>query len=448
MLHKSWFLRALALCLMAGGLVAAEGSAGTAAPTATRVVRGYYTPPDGTKFNYPYSSSKQRNKIRNHVLRTVNATPTGGSIHIAAFSVNDQTLVNALIRAKRRGVAVQVIANKHTLTGNKKFAPSKSFRMLRKKLGHNVHRRGWSDERVSFAKVCDKSCRGKGGNVHYKMFLFSSAGGRHGTNKQWITMMGSPNLTTFAARGQWNHLTTASGDQARYDAYLNMFEQMKLDRSQGSNQYQDLTSINPETWFFPKPGTTAATDPLVRGLDQIRCTGLTQGYGRNGRTFIRIGAYTWYDTRGTWLAKKVRSLWNAGCDIAIEYSIMGNKAKKILYSPSGRGRIPMRQVGTYAKDGTILTYDHAKYVTVNGAVGDSNGASITWAGTTNFSNLGFYSDDFTQVWRNWATYRAFANDFYRVWRGPHARVPSPTSRVPANIEGRVGTGRYQNLEAS
>ena len=42
--------------------------------------------------------------------------------------------------------------------------------------------------------------------------------GTGATCRQWVTMMGSPNLTTKAAFGQWNHLDTYA-DKATYDLY-------------------------------------------------------------------------------------------------------------------------------------------------------------------------------------------------------------------------------------
>ncbi|MEP6816716.1 MAG: hypothetical protein ABI873_14315, partial [Marmoricola sp.] len=136
-----------------------------------------YTPPDGTKFNHPFLRSSSSN-IRNHVLRTVNSVPSGGLIRLAEFSLNDDRLVNALIADVHRGVSVQVVVNNHNLTGS--LAPtlgkSPSFIRLRKVIGNTRYRPGMNRERVSFARICNRSCRGTGGNVHYKLFLFSSAG--------------------------------------------------------------------------------------------------------------------------------------------------------------------------------------------------------------------------------------------------------------------------------
>lgn len=407
-----------------------------------------FTPRDGTLFNHPHNSHR-RYTIRTHVLRTIRSVPGGGSIRIAAFSVNDGTTTNALIAARNRGVSVQVIVNMHNLIGTRKHASSPSFIHLRHVLGASRTRTGIDPERVSFAKVCTASCRGTGGNVHYKMFLFSSAGGVTGKNKPYITMNGSPNLTMLAARGQWNHLDTYS-DKKTYDTYTKMFNEMRLDRRQRS-PFRDYTTDSVRTWFFPRPGTSASGDPLMRGLNQIKCKGVAKGYGRNGRTFIRIGAYAWYENRGRWLSKKVRSLWNAGCDIAVEYAIMGNTVKKTLYNPSGRGRIPMRQVATFKRGGAFTSYDHAKYVTVSGHYGSDSSAYVTWTGTTNFSDLGFRSDDSTQVWRLKRVFQAYYRDFYTTYRERNAHVPSPTSRLPGSIGGRkitLGQGRYGAFEVN
>ena len=158
-------------------------------------------------------------------------------------------------------------------------------------------------------------------------------------------MMGSPNLTTKAAFGQWNHLDTFANKDT-YDLYQRWWHQMKAD-SPRAHPYERESAGGFTSWTFPKPGTTASNDPLMDGLRGIHCTGVASGYGINGRTKIRIGAYTFFGNRGDWIATKVRSLWNHGCNVSIEYSIMVDRIKKRLYSPSGRGRIPMRQVVTF-----------------------------------------------------------------------------------------------------
>ncbi len=414
-----------------------------------------YAPPDGTRFNHPFVRSSAEN-IRNHILRTIRSVPSGGSINLAEFGLNDNQIVDALIAARKRGVVVQVVANNHNLTNSiANLPPSPSFVRLYNTLGHSTRHARMAADRVSFAKICHSSCRGNGGNVHYKLFLFSSAGEFNprtgaevpGKVKHWVTMMGSPNLTTKAAYGQWNHLDTYS-NKATYDYYMSWFRQMRADTPL-KHPFEQATTGSVHSWTFPKPGTTASNDPLMQGLNGIHCKGATGGTGIQGRTKVRVGAYVFFDSRGRWVAQKLRSLWNAGCDVAIEYSIMGDAVKQILYSPSGRGRIPMRQVVTFFNDGTINAYDHAKYITVSGHYGSNHTAYITWTGTTNISNLGFSSDDTQQVWRSKARFLSYSRDFYTVWREPQALVPSPTSRLGARVGSPglvLGKGKYSALE--
>ena len=374
---------------------------------------------------------------------------------MAIFSMNDQRLVDALLAAVKRGVSVQVVVNNHNLTNSiPRLDPSPSFQELHRKLTGTRYRTGMDSERVSFARICRASCRGTGGNVHYKLFMFDMVGpgtydpttGNPTTTggTRWVTMMGSPNLTTKAAYGQWNHMDTYA-DKTTYDYYNRWWLQMKADKPL-AHPYEFKTTGAVTSWTFPKPGTTASTDPLQARLNKIRCTGATGGTGINGRTKIRIGAYTFYDARGRWIAKRVRSLWNSGCNIAIEYSIMGDSVKKILYSPAGRGRIPMRQVVTFTRSGVINDYDHAKWIAVSGNYAGDSSTRVVWTGTTNISDLGFRSDDTQQEWFSAARTNAYFRDFSALWTNKHAHVPSPTSRLGARIGSpglRFGEGRLR-----
>src|SRR4029077_10525683 len=86
-----------------------------------------YMPPNGSKFNHPFNPASASD-IRVHVTRTVKSVPAGGTIRMAVFSLNDNSLVDALIAAVKRGVSVQVVANNHNLTNSiPSLPPSPSF---------------------------------------------------------------------------------------------------------------------------------------------------------------------------------------------------------------------------------------------------------------------------------------------------------------------------------
>ena len=55
-------------------------------------------------------------------------------------------------------------------------------------------------------------------------------------------------------------------------------------------------------------------------LKSTACTGALSGGNRHHRTRIRIIQYAVYGDRGVWIARRLRPLWNRGCDISIIYA--------------------------------------------------------------------------------------------------------------------------------
>src|SRR4029078_660238 len=90
------------------------------------------------------------------------------------------------IKAKRRGVHVQVLLNDHQVTPAQK--------MLHRALG--TKRR-----RTRSASECHHGCRSTGENLHTKFYLFSHTGGAFKT-----VMTGSVNLTGNSAMNQYNDI--------------------------------------------------------------------------------------------------------------------------------------------------------------------------------------------------------------------------------------------------
>jgi len=191
---------------------------------------------------------------------------------------------------------------------------------------------------------------------------------------------------------------------------------------------------------------------MMDALAPVHCTGAVNA-GPGGRTVIKIAMYAWYQQRGQWLAKRVRQLWNQGCQIQIVFAISSDPVKKILYSPSGRGRIPMRQILLTNTKHIPIYYLHDKWVAITGNYGGNPANSVSFQGSFNFSDLGFSSDEQFQMIRGRAVYNRFARDFTLLWKDRQARAPSPVSKIPT-IEGRyssndlrLGTGVYRYMEA-
>lgn len=374
----------------------------------------HYVPPMGLLFNHPFFTN--RGQITTHVWRMIRSTEPGQSIRLAAFSVGVKRVVDALIAARNRGVRVQVIGDSH-LVDPKDDLYSKGFVRLRRTIGRDRSQPSW-------VYVCDHSCRGNGGNLHMKMYLFSLV-----TNTPNVVVTGSANLTRLAVAGQWNHAKTVSDPQV-YSQMNSLFDQLAADVPMAVPNIE-WDNMMGHTWIFPFPTMTELTDPAVGVLNKVQCLS-TNPDGTTRRTKLRFGMYTWSDERGIWLSSVVRNLWDQGCDIAIETSIMSRNVRARLTARYGRGPIPIRKVGTWdplTKE--ILTYDHHKWFTIDGATIDNPNAQIVVSGSCNFTNLGKYSDEMTTVYESAPDVASYNADFAVIWREKHTFRLGPLRTISA-----------------
>ena len=384
--------------------------------------RNYVMSP-GSFFAFPNAGSANKFAIRNRVLYTIQGVWGGprdrnrlpindGAIRIASWSFNDMGIAKALIAAHNRGVSVQVMA---AASRNKK---EKAWRFLRKKLGGNYYKAGVvnSSEKVSFARQCRGACRGRGGTPHSKYFMFNDVGSNHVEN---VVMQTSMNLTKMGYSGQWNQAQVSWSPQT-YNHFLTIFRETRTGVPQ-SVPYRRYTFGNVTNLFFPRPGTSATSDPVMQVLNQTRCTGSTAG--GNGRTKIRVINYAIYDSRGVWLAKKLRSLWNAGCDVAIIYSLSTRPVLGILRNGSGRGAIPMRQSVITNGRREIVKYNHSKWMSIAGNWHNSTASYVTLSGASNWSTAAFSNDEQMQQISAYTTARAHLLNFNKTWAQKTSHAP-------------------------
>jgi hypothetical protein len=392
-----------------------------------------YNPPAGMTFTHPYRK-KYKLLIRTHILRTINSVPSGARIRIASWSFASKAYRQALKAAKARGVSIQIVLAQRNKPKNS------DYRLLTRAFGTTVTPTG------SWVRKCRYSCRGTSGTMHSKIFLFDRA-----YNTQFVTMSGSANLTDFAVTNQWNQMNTVI-DQAVFNEAVTIFTQMYLDRP-ARPQYVETHFPNLTSYYYPRGAVSPANDFMMKALAPVRCTGALNA-GKNGRTIVKIAMYAWYQQRGQWLAKRVRQLWQQGCQVQIVFAISSNPVKKILYSPSGRGRIPMRQILLTNKNHVPIYYLHDKWVSITGNYAGVRSNSVSFQGSFNFSDLGFKSDEQFQMIPGRAAYNRFARDFGLLWTDRQARAPSPISKIPTIGEARysqddlrLGTGVYRYMDA-
>jgi hypothetical protein len=418
----------------AGQPSAGRPTAGTARPaaglsprsaTVGRPARNYVIPRT-SYFSYPTGSYAAKVQIRNRVLYTVQSvwggprtslgTPraSNGKIRMATWSFNDMTMARALLAARNRGVSVQIVAAASANTD------SKPWKYLQRHLGARLYRPGHPETRdtYSFARQCRGSCRGSGGTPHSKFFLFDNVGSRHLHD---IVVQTSMNLTSFAVNGQWNQAQAMKSARIA-DNFRGIFRQMRLGR-RVANPYNVRNFGSVVDYFFPLPGASSSRDPVMQTLSRVSCHGATSG-GTGSRTRIRVIQYAIYDNRGVWISKKLRYLWNRGCDVAIIYALSSKPVLNILRSRSGRGPVPMRQSITKNRRGEIAKYNHSKWMTITGHWGSSTRAAIVFTGSSNWANLAFGSDEQMQRISSPAQARRYQSVFAQTWRQRTSRKPS------------------------
>ncbi len=453
--RRTWATFAITLALSASLFPLGSASAGAAAAAPAAAVKTgpasslartaagtpprNYVPTSRAYFSYPNRTKSEAMVIRDRVLRTIQSTwggprtPGGmaregnGTIRIATWSFNDWAIAKALVAARNRGVSVQVMAARGA---NKEYGP---WKYLRKRLGSRLFRPGYptTRDRVSFARDCAGSCRGRGGTAHSKYFLFDQVGR---SRVRGIVFHTSMNLTRFAYTGQWNQAQVVK-TPAVYDDFMYIFRQTRIGRPVSRPYHIKALGAYVDV-FFPRPGARADEDPVMHILNRTVCAGATSG-GTNGRTKIRVIQYAMYGDRGVWLAKKLRALWNQGCDIKIIYAVSSRPVLSVLRAKSGRGAVPMRQSVIRNSAGEITQYNHSKWMTVTGNWPPSTGEWITFTGSANWSSFAFTDDEQMQRIHSRPQALHHLSAFEKTWRQRSSQVP-PYGRVAAN--GRLVPG--------
>jgi phosphatidylserine/phosphatidylglycerophosphate/cardiolipin synthase-like enzyme len=256
-------------------------------PTATPTIAtsDTFRPVAGAVFGDPTAA---HNKILDALLANIAHTPKGATIQIVGYSFSLMRVADALLAAYHRGVHVQVVVNSHS----KQWGPAKTL----------VPALGSDPRRSSFFVLAHGSARGTGGVTHEKAWTFSQVG-----QTPDVVMIGSTNLTGYGTSVQFSDNYTYVNRPDVYGDYAAMFAVQKLDQPVSKPFVVD-DFVKGEAYFFPKPGTTESTDPVVS-----RINALPSGPG----TTIRVSQFSWWDARGRWIAKTLAAKADTGTHVQV-----------------------------------------------------------------------------------------------------------------------------------
>lgn len=405
--------RVLAL-LLATTLIASVISA---ASLSTASAAGW-KPQAGAKFNVPRAKASNQFRLENQVLASINHARSGSAIRMAMFSYDRQPITNALIRAHKRGVRVQVLVNNHEGSG----AQTK----LRRRLGSNPNNK-------NFIYQCKNGCRSSGNNLHAKFYLFSRTG-----SVRYVTMAGSINMKLNGHKNQYNDLTTRVNQKKLHNQLQGIFNQMRTDRVVKSPYINTAIDKNIRLQMTPYRGSWSK-DPINFHMNKVKCrnTGLN-----GGRTYVRVNMHAWDGDRGARIAKKVRSLYAAGCKVRVQYGYGGLKVRQIFGNPTKRGYVPVRSSGLDTNgDRQIDLYSHMKMMTISGNYAGKRNARVVITGSSNYQDNGIYGDELLLRIQSVNLFKQYLNHYNWMWNNRTRSVyysPRTTAGTTARMPGSNG----------
>ncbi len=367
-------------------------------------------------FSDPMIKGQNRN-ILARVIRATRNTAKGEFIRVVVWNYDDRPITNALLDADRRGVHVQIVVAASVQNRNW----TRTVRQL------NRNRKD-----KSFAVKCQGACRSRAKIMHAKYITFSRV---HRAKK--ISMFGSFNLTTPAGNRQWNDMTTTRNNGV-YDSLVQTFNEYAKDKII-KRSYKVMKRGRYKITLWPSWGK----NNIRAELQKVRCKGATGGSGNRGRTVVRIAIAGWFDAYGNDIARRVRQLWDQGCDVKIITTLAGRGVNQTLKNPRGRGPVPIRQV-TYDsnQDGVPERYLHMKNFAVSGVFAGDTSADVVLTGSPNWSSRAQRSDEIlVRTINSRKLARQYIANTNRLFNGPwsHLRT-APSQKMLARGAAANGTG--------
>lgn len=256
----------------------------------------------------------------------------------------------------------------------------------------------------SYVKRCYGSCRGGGGAMHAKFFLFSASG-----SARDVSMVSSSNINIGGAVRGWNDLVTYTGRPALRQYFARMHREMTED-VRNNGQLEQFTDGDTTVRFFPMRNATKSTDPTLQDLNKIKCSSAF------GRTQVKVSMFYWAHTRGLYLADKVIALGRAGCSVQVIYGAPGKDVQNKLMAAAKRGTISLWD-SRYKKlpAGDYQTRTHGKFFTVKGTYNGNSRAYLTVTGSQNWAGSSLSAgDEVTLNIAGASTHNAFVGNWGRI----------------------------------
>lgn len=321
-------------------------------------------------FNNPLGTEAERRAIADKVAEGIDNAPAGSTIRLAVFSFTLPDIADKLIAAKARGVNVYLLTDDHLYYDVNAATATVQMERLKVALGTKV-----TTGTGSFIKICKDACVGSN-IMHAKLFMFSQTG-----DSKLVTMFSSSNLTASQMYA-WNNLYAIVGNQTLYDKMKWYFDKLATEPNSGTI-YSSTSSGTNLVLTYPRSYSSTSDDPYYSHLSKVKCTGVSTGYGIDGKTAIDVAMYQWTSTRPA-VAKKLSDLANAGCKVRVIIS-KKNYAKAPLVTLTSNSKIKVVDMDTTTGETNQAVFSHHKYMIINGYYDSNSKAKVVFAGSHNLS---------------------------------------------------------------
>ncbi|NUT32739.1 MAG: hypothetical protein HOV79_06650 [Hamadaea sp.] len=199
--------------------------------------------------------------IHTELERLINAAPAGSAIRGAIHSLSIDSVATALLNAQARGVDVRVVVD-----GKNESSTDPAITTIK---------------RLTYHKFCQNGSGGRGcistspdGDMHTKMFTFSSTKDPNGVSRSSVVWFGSANLTYSSGPDAFNNTLTVYGDAALHAGFTANWNDMWNRRHYSGDDYYDAASgrgyyLAGAGDAYASPEGVGQTDTIVNRLNDI-----------------------------------------------------------------------------------------------------------------------------------------------------------------------------------
>lgn len=344
--------------VLAVGLTSANADA--PAPSAAATV-----PETGALFNDPNGTAEEQYAIRDYLHELVDEAQTGSTISMSIYNITDfdADFADAVVAAADRGVNTRVVLESTA------SAQTGSGQAIIDALGTDTNAESW-------VSVCTVGCHGTRHN-HNKFYLFSDV-----SDVSDVVVQSSANFTVSNGSRFWNNAVTFVENPGLYQSYLDYFYDLARD-TEDADYYHTDSLGGVKTYFFPRAGSTSATDTVYNTLENVSCTGNSNVGTSDGRTIIRVAM--WYFGRVA-IAERLADLGVQGCEVQIAYTDMLAEPKSALDSAPNVTLVSL-------EDDDARDIIHSKYMLIEGSYAGVADRSVVFTGSPNYSDAALRLND-------------------------------------------------------